>query len=702
LVHGTNILLTPIEYLKGVGPLKGDLLRKELKLFTFGDLLQFYPFRYIDKTTFTLIKDLPLEGGYFQLSGILKHTEIIGEGRGKRLTAQLKDESGLIELVWFQGMTWIESSLLVGKKYIIYGKVVMFNGYYTITHPEIELLDEANKESKFTLFPVYNSTEKLRAKGLSGKPFAKLVATLLQQISEKDIHENLPANTLSQFNLVNKYVATRHIHFPTTETQLQQATYRLKFEELFIHQIGICKLKLNRAYYKGFQFEKVGDLFNTFYNQYLPFELTQDQKNVIRDVRNDTLNGKHMNRLLQGDVGSGKTIVALLCMLLAIDNGFQACLMAPTEILSQQHFTGILDLLKDLPIRIAILTGTTKGKARKEILQKLAEGEIDLLIGTHSLIEDKVVFKNIGLAIIDEQHRFGVQQRSKLWNKNTLPPHILVMTATPIPRTLAMTSYGDLDISVIKQLPPGRKPISTIHRNELYRAKILDFIKHEIAQGRQAYIVYPLIEESMTLDYENLLAGYEQVRQFFPDHAYNIAMVHGKQDMETREQNMKSFILGKAQILVATTVIEVGVNVPNASVMLIESAERFGLSQLHQLRGRVGRGADKSYCILLTTNKLGKDAKVRMTTMVNESSGFAISEKDLELRGPGEISGLKQSGAAELHIADIVKDVALMETTRNVATAILQQDPFLELDEHATLKAHLLTRKNKEVWSRIS
>jgi ATP-dependent DNA helicase RecG len=483
---------------------------------------------------------------------------------------------------------------------------------------------------------------------------------------------------------------------------MQQALYRLKFEELFMHQIGICKLKLNHQKSRGFYFEKVGDYFNQFYKNHLPFELTDDQKNVIREIRLDTQSGHQMNRLLQGDVGSGKTIVALLCMLLAIDNGFQACLMAPTEILAQQHLIGIQELLQEMPVRVGFLSGSVKGKDRKIILQQLEAGEIQILIGTHALIESTVVFKNIGLSIIDEQHRFGVAQRAQLWKKNVLPPHVLVMTATPIPRTLAMTSYGDLEISVIKQLPPGRKPISTIHRTEMHRARVMDFIKTEIQQGRQAYIVYPLIEESEKLDYENLINGYEQVKQFFPDHTYNIAIVHGKQPIEEREQNMQAFVKGKAHIMVATTVIEVGVNVPNASVMLIESAERFGLSQLHQLRGRVGRGADKSYCILLTTPKLSVTGRERMRTMVEETSGFAIAEKDLELRGPGDIEGTRQSGAADLKLADIIKDLPIMEQSRQAAIDILLMDPELTKPEHALLKHQLLQRPDQEIWRHIS
>jgi ATP-dependent DNA helicase RecG len=530
----------------------------------------------------------------------------------------------------------------------------------------------------------------------------KMVQALFVQLQPFHIVENLPDNIISEANLMSKYQAVRNIHFPANNNDLQRATFRLKYEELFIHQIGICKLKLNLSHIPGFLFFKVGDYFNEFYKHHLPFELTEDQKKVLREIRLDTQTGNQMNRLLQGDVGSGKTIVAMLCMLLALDNGFQACLMAPTEILAQQHYVGIRDLLAPLGIQVGYLSGKVKIKERRDVLKGLANGEIQIVIGTHALLEDPVVFFNIGLVIIDEQHRFGVAQRAKMWKKNTKPPHILVMTATPIPRTLAMTSYGDLDVSVIEHLPPGRKPISTIHRTELYRAKVMDFIRSEVDKGRQAYIVYPLIDESEKVDYENLEAGYEQVKQFFPAHKYNIAKVHGKQDAETRESNMNGFVKGKAQIMVATTVIEVGVNVPNASVMLIESAERFGLSQLHQLRGRVGRGVDKSYCILLTSDKISAVGRERMSTMVNETSGFAISEKDLELRGPGEIDGTRQSGAADLKIADIIKDVGLMELTRNKAIQLLQSDPNLQTPQNQNLRNFLLSRKDKEVWSKIS
>jgi ATP-dependent DNA helicase RecG len=700
--HKNDILLTPIEYLKGVGPHRGEVLRKELEIHTFGDLLTHYPFRYMDRSSFVKVNSIPEDGAYVQIIGKITFSEIVGTGRGRRLVATFKDESGMLELVWFQGISWMEKVVANGGLFLVYGKAVRFNGYWSMTHPDMDKLESLSLDQFPNFQPVYSSTEKLKAKSLAGRNYVKLVQTLFSQLSQKDIIENLPSDIITQHQLIPRYEAFVQIHFPSDQILLQKAVHRLKFEELFVHQIGICKLKLNQKFIHGYRFTKVGDIFNQFYSTYLPFELTDDQKTVLKEIRQDTQTGAQMNRLLQGDVGSGKTIVALLCMLLAIDNGFQACMMAPTEILAQQHYVGIKELLKDMPIHIEYLTGNIKGKARKEVLKQLANGDIQILIGTHALIEDPVVFNNLGLSIIDEQHRFGVAQRAKLWKKNALPPHVLVMTATPIPRTLAMTSYGDLDVSVIKNLPPGRKPISTIHRNEIHRAKVMDFIRHEIDQGRQAYIVYPLIQESEKMDYENLTAGYEQVKQFFHAHTYNICMLHGKMPQDEKEQNMNAFIKGNAHIMVATTVIEVGVNVPNASVMLIESAERFGLSQLHQLRGRVGRGADKSYCILLTSSKITANGKERMMTMVNETSGFAIAEKDLELRGPGEIDGTRQSGALDLHIADIVKDVNLMELTRNVAITLLKQDPDLMMDSNRNLKEFLLTRKDKEVWSRIS
>lgn len=700
--HSSSILLTPIEYLKGVGPSKAALLKSEIGIQTFGDLLQYYPFRYTDRRKFITVSQIKHDGDFVQLIGTITYHETIGVGRKKRLTAQFKDKTGMIELVWFQGISYFEKIVSAGGECMVIGKATRFNGYWTMNHPEVEKMEQVSFDQIPAFQPVYSSTEKLRFNYLHGKNFSRLIAQLIQQIQASDIQDMIPEAIVQRNQLMVRYQALKAIHFPSDYQELEQAQFRLKFEELFLHQIGICKLKLNNHKTPGFLFPKVGDHFNYFYKNLLPFELTDDQKQVLREIRLDTQTGHQMNRLLQGDVGSGKTMVALLCMLLALDNNFQACMMAPTEILAQQHFESITKLVSSTTIRVGYLSGKTKAKDKKIVLQLLASGDMDLVIGTHALIEDTVVFKNLGLSIIDEQHRFGVAQRAKLWMKNKIPPHMLVMTATPIPRTLAMTAYGDLDVSVIKNLPPGRKPISTIHRNEMHRARVMDFIKSEIQQGRQAYIVYPLIEESEKLTFENLQAGYLQVRQFFPDHSYNVAMVHGKQDQEEREQNMTSFVNGHAHILVATTVIEVGVNVPNASVMLIESAERFGLSQLHQLRGRVGRGAEKSYCILLTSNKLSEQGKERMHIMETESSGFVISEKDLEMRGPGDIDGTKQSGMTDLKLADIVHDIGIMERARNECIALLHEDPELNLPQHHLLKKHLLSRKDKEIWSKIS
>ena len=701
-VSTSDLLQTPIEYLKGVGPSRGELLRKELGIATFGDLLQHYPFRYVDRSQFLRIAQLHEDGAWVQIIGQITFCELVGTGRARRLVATFRDGTGLMELVWFQGISWMEKMLSAGGHFMVYGKAVRFNGAWSITHPELEKLEQPGQEQFTGLHPVYPSTEKLRSRGLSGRPFVKMVQQLFSQLTPQAIPENLPADLRQRFSLLSRFDALKGIHFPTGDDIRHAAELRLKFEELFIQQIAICRLKLNRQFVAGYRFERVGEHFHTFYEKHLPFALTDDQKKVIREIRQDTQTGAQMNRLLQGDVGSGKTIVALLCMLLAIDNGFQACLMAPTEILAQQHYLGIRDLLEPMDLRVEYLSGTVKGKARKAILADLAAGLIHIVIGTHALIEDPVVFHNLGLSIIDEQHRFGVEQRAKLWKKNKRPPHVLVMTATPIPRTLAMTSYGDLDVSVIRQLPPGRKPITTVHRNEMQRAKVMDFIRSEVDQGRQAYIVYPLIRESEKMDYENLEAGYEQVKQYFHDHTYRICMVHGRMPIDEREQNMLSFVKGHAHIMVATTVIEVGVNVPNASVMLIESAERFGLSQLHQLRGRVGRGADQSYCILMTPAQLSEAGRTRMRIMVEESSGFAIAEKDLELRGPGEIDGTRQSGAADLHLADLIRDAALMEVTRHAAQELLSRDPYLEQPAQAGLRAFLMSRKDREVWSRIS
>jgi ATP-dependent DNA helicase RecG len=627
----------------------------------------------------------------------------LGEGRGKRLTARLQDDTGEIELVWFQGISWIQKAIEVGHQYLVFGKLGFFMGRPQIAHPEIENFTTQKADGKNYLEPVYSSTEKLKAKGLNGRAIGKLTYSLLQILTEKDLPENLPGSIIKQYKFISRFNACRQIHFPATEKHYQHAVRRLKFEELFFAQLRLGLIKSTRhRYSKGLTFDKVGDLFNSFFKNYLPFELTNAQKKVLKEIRKDAGSGKQMNRLLQGDVGSGKTIVALMMMLIAADNDFQSVLMAPTEILAQQHFNSITGLIKDMPVCVKLLTGSSKGKQRKEVLKLCEDGTLHILIGTHAVIEDKVIFKNLGFAVIDEQHKFGVAQRAQLWKKNIIPPHVLVMTATPIPRTLALTAYGDLDYSVIDELPPGRQPINTLHRSESARPQVMDFVKEEIAKGRQAYIVYPLIEESSKMDYENLMKGFEEVKSFFPEPKYWISMVHGKQAAEQKETNMQRFVKADTQIMVSTTVIEVGVNVPNASVMVIESAEKFGLSQLHQLRGRVGRGAEKSFCILLTGPKVSNDARERLNIMVATNDGFKIAEKDLEIRGPGDIEGTKQSGLLNFKLANIVQDKIILEAARSAAEYILESDPDLNTDENLPVKNYLHQQKGKTAWSKIS
>lgn len=703
MITTSNILTQPIEYLKGVGPQRADLLKKELGLFTYGDLLHHFPYRHIDKTK--VLKISALTGGveFAQVQGVLSYKEVIGEKAGKRLVAYLRDDTGVIELIWFKGSTWIEKMLKEGYVYTVFGRIGFFMGNPQIVHPEIELKSSEDNGIKNLLEPVYSTTEKLKARGLGGKQIGKLVQSLLALITPRDLPENLPESVLTKGRLVSRYEAYCQIHFPKSKIESNQAIRRLKFEELFVAQIRLALTKSERhRHSKGVIFNKVGDLFNSFYKDHLPFELTGAQKRVIKEVRVDCASGHQMNRLLQGDVGSGKTVVALLAMLLAIDNGFQACMMAPTEILAQQHLQSIQNLLKDMPVGVRLLTGSTKAAERKRILKDLVEGEVHILIGTHAIIEEVVQFQNLGLAIVDEQHRFGVAQRARLWKKAAIPPHVLVMTATPIPRTLAMTAFGDLDYSVMDELPPGRQPIKTVHRYDDHRAKVMDFIKDEIKTGRQAYIIFPLIEESDKLDYESLMQGYENVKAFFPEPRYWISMVHGRQTPDVKENNMQRFVTGDTHIMVSTTVIEVGVNVPNATVMVIESAEKFGLSQLHQLRGRVGRGAEKSYCVLMTSVKLSNDARERIKIMTSTNSGFEIAEKDLALRGPGDIEGTRQSGALPLRLADLVKDKGILEAAKNYAETIVESDPDLDSAENLRLKYYLMSLKGKTPWSRIS
>ncbi|OWP74846.1 ATP-dependent DNA helicase RecG [Flavobacterium oreochromis] len=700
----SSLLETPIEYLKGVGPQRGELLRKELNIHKYADLINLYPNRYIDRTRYYKINELVLNNSEVQIIGKIIHLKTVEFGKGKkRLVASFVDDTGEIELVWFQGIKWIRENIKINTPYVIFGKMNSFNNQFSMPHPEMELLEEHKANLRTAMQAVYPSTEKLQTKGISNKVINKMMQQLFIE-THTLFSETLPSHLLGELQLIPKNSALFNIHFPKSQELLQKAQFRLKFEELFFIQLQLISKNLVRKHkIKGHPFEKVGYYFNEMYTKYLPFDLTNAQKKVLKEIRNDLGNPAQMNRLLQGDVGSGKTIVALMSMLLALDNGFQACIMAPTEILATQHFNGITELAKPLNINIKLLTGSTKTSDRKIIHQELENGNLDILIGTHALLEDKVQFNNLGLAIIDEQHRFGVEQRSKLWKKATLPPHVLVMTATPIPRTLAMSLYGDLDVSVIDELPPGRKPIQTVHRYDSNRLKVWKFMRDEIDKGRQIYIVYPLIQESESMDYKDLMDGYESISRDFPLPKYAISIVHGKMKPAEKEEEMNRFAQGKTNIMVATTVIEVGVNVPNASVMIIESAERFGLSQLHQLRGRVGRGAEQSYCILMTGVKLSNESKIRMETMCKTNDGFEISEVDLKLRGPGDIMGTQQSGVLNLQIADLVKDRDILQLARHHAIRLLKDDPTMEKPAHQKLKhVFIELTKKKNIWNYIS
>jgi ATP-dependent DNA helicase RecG len=699
-----NLLETQIEYLKGVGSQRGDLLRKELGIHQYRDLINFYPNRYIDRTRYYKIKELQNSTAEVQIIGKIINLKTVEFGKGKsRLVATFIDDTGQMELVWFQGQKWIRENLKLNVPYVIFGKTTSFNNLFNMAHPEMELWSEQEQSLRSAMQPVYPSTEKLTQRGITNKVINKMMEQLFVE-TQTLFTETLPLYLMEDLKLIPKKTALFNIHFPKSQELLAQAQFRLKFEELFFIQLQLITKNLIRKHkIKGHPFEKVGHYFTDFFNNHLPFELTHAQKKVLKEIRNDLGSHAQMNRLLQGDVGSGKTIVAFMSMLLALDNGFQACLMAPTEILANQHFMGITELAKTLEINIKILTGSTKAKERKIIHEALENGSLDILIGTHALLEDKVQFKNLGLAIIDEQHRFGVEQRSKLWKKNEIPPHILVMTATPIPRTLAMSLYGDLDISVIDELPPGRKPIQTVHRYDSNRLKVWNFIKQEIAKGRQIYIVYPLIQESEKMDYKDLMDGYESISRDFPLPQYAVSIVHGQMKAADKESEMKRFAEGKTNIMVATTVIEVGVNIPNASVMIIESAERFGLSQLHQLRGRVGRGAEQSYCILMSSHKLSSDSKTRIETMVSTNDGFEIAEVDLKLRGPGDIMGKQQSGVLNLQIADLVRDKDILMLARQKAITLLKDDAPMEKPEHQNLrKVFIELSKKKNIWNYIS
>ena len=696
-----EFLRTSIEYLKGVGPQRAELLASEIGVRTFGDLLYYFPFRYIDRSRYHQICDLMSLDSYVQLKGRIIQISESGSTRHKKLIAKFQDESGVIDLVWFQGVKWIKPLLKNGAEYQVYGKAKPFGSIWSIPHPE--LTEWKDVHQKTGLQPVYPSTEKLTSKGLHSKGIEKLTAALVLQIKGR-IPETLPQAILIENRMISREQALYYVHRPDIEQHYQQARFRLKFEELFLLQMELqIRKQITTQRSKGFVFKEVGKVFTDFYEHFMPFQLTNAQKRVLKEIRKDFLSGHHMNRLLQGDVGSGKTLVALLTMLMAIDNGFQAALMAPTEILAQQHFETIGSLLNGLPVHIQLLTGSTKKRNREEIHTGLLNGSVQILVGTHTLLEDIVQFSNLGVVVIDEQHRFGVAQRAKMRGKNTIPPHVLVMTATPIPRTLAMTFYGDLDVSVIDELPPGRKPVTTIHRYESHRLRLFGFIREQIALGRQVYIVYPLINESEKLDFNNLMEGFEAISRAFPLPTYKVSMVHGKMKPEEKDFEMQRFLKGETQIMIATTVIEVGVNVPNASVMVIESAERFGLSQLHQLRGRVGRGADQSYCILMTGEALSKETLKRLETMVRTNDGFEIAEVDLQLRGPGDIMGTQQSGMLDLKIADLSKDAQIVVMARDQARNLLLHDPDLNDPKHASLNLILKEALNSRPnWGRIA
>lgn len=716
-------LQTPIDYLKGVGPNRADLLRSELGIHTYQDLINLFPNRYIDRTKYYKINQLQRNNAEVQVIGTITGFREVAQKRGKRLVADFRDDTGTMELVWFRGQKWIRESLKVGQPYVIFGKTNWFSGKYSMPHPEIELQSEHESNLRSAMQAIYPSNEKLSNKGISNRVVSKIMQQLFLETKGK-FAETLSDSIRGELKLVSKSDALFNVHFPKSPELLSRAQFRLKFEELFYIQLQlILKNLIHKSKIKGLIFDKVGDYFNTFYNDHLPFELTNAQKRVLKEIRSDLGSNAQMNRLLQGDVGSGKTIVAFMSMLMGLDNDFQCCLMAPTEILSVQHYNGLQEWCNKLNISISLLTGSSKTSERREIHENLENGNLQILVGTHALLEDKVKFKNLGLAIIDEQHRFGVAQRKKLWDKgptkspsqssqkedanstsnSSVPPHVLVMTATPIPRTLAMSVYGDLDISVIDELPAGRKPIKTVHRYDNNRLKVFKFMKDEIAKGRQIYVVYPLIQESEALDYKDLMDGYESISREFPMPDYQISIVHGKMKTADKDYEMQRFADGKTNIMVATTVIEVGVNVPNASVMVIESAERFGLSQLHQLRGRVGRGAEQSYCILMTSHKLSQDSKTRLETMVRSSDGFEIAEVDLKLRGPGDIMGTQQSGVLNLRIADIVKDKDILEQARYYAKTVLKLDPSLALPEHKViLNTYRQMSKYRNIWNYIS
>lgn len=691
-----------IMYLPGVGPKKAETLKKELQITSFEDLLYHFPYKYVDRSRFYSIREINGEMPYVQVRGKITSLRMVGDGRGKRMVGTFSDGTGTLELVWFKGIKYFKEQIKPGQPYILFGKPTVFNNTISVVHPELEK-EQPGKVPFFQgLQPFYNTTEKMKNNYLTSRTIFKLVQNVFHNY-QSTIPETLPASVIQKMKLMKLDEALRYIHLPPDAQTLQKASFRLKFEELFYIQLNILRLRNQRTYnIKGHVFKKVGTIFNQFYKQNLPFELTEAQKRVIKEMRKDMGSGHQMNRLLQGDVGSGKTLVALMIMLIAIDNNFQTCLMAPTEILASQHFETITEMLRGINVNIELLTGSTRKSDRNRIHASLRNGTLDILIGTHALIEDTVQFKNLGLVVIDEQHRFGVAQRARLWKKNISPPHVLVMTATPIPRTLAMTTYGDLDVSVIDELPPGRKPVQTIHVYHNKRLGVNKFIQEQINAGRQIYIVYPLIEESESMDFKNLTEGYEYIKEVFPNQ--KVSMVHGKMRPAEKDAAMQEFASGRSKILVSTTVIEVGVNVPNASVMVIESAERFGLSQLHQLRGRVGRGAEQSYCILMTGYKLSRETRKRMEIMTQTNDGFEIAEADMKLRGPGDLEGTQQSGLPfELKIASLTKDTRILQMARNVAQDILADDPLLEKSENAIMQRQLKKLAQQKMnWAMIS
>ena len=699
----TDFLNQSIEFVKGVGPARSKLLGEELNLRTIKDLIDFYPYRYIDRSRFYKIEEIPKNQSEVQIIGKIKNIKRTKVRYRDRLNCEFYDNSGKIDLVWYRGFNWVEETLKINDEYVVYGKVTWYGNKPSIAHPEIKSKSNFNRNVPRRLHGIYSSTERLVNEGVTQKYFIKIIYNVLNSI-QNYIKENLSSSILQEFNLIDRYKAIVNIHLPESQELLTQSTKRLKFEELFFNQLGFQLTKNDRIQkLNGFKFEKVGNNLNEFYKNTLPFELTGDQKKVIKEIRNDFLNGKQMNRLLQGDVGSGKTIVSLMVMLIAIDNGFQSCILAPTEILANQHFKSLSELLINYDVKVDLLTGSSKTKERNLIHSNLLSGKTNILVGTHAILEDVVKFKNLGLSIIDEQHRFGVAQRAKLWKKNNPAPHILVMTATPIPRTLAMSLYGDLDISYIKELPPGRITTKTVHKYDRNRLSVFKFLKDQINKGRQVYLVYPLINESEKLDYKDLMDGYESIVREFPRPDFQVSIVHGKMKAKDKDYEMKRFINKETQILVSTTVIEVGVNVPNASVMVIESAERFGLSQLHQLRGRVGRGNDESYCVLMTKDKLSEDSKLRIETMVKVSDGFKLAEVDLKLRGPGDMLGTRQSGMLRFKLADIVYDTEILNNARNSAIKILNTDPRLSKNENSPIRDEISTSSNsKNLWRYIS